>query len=803
MAWIRRLLVLLLVLAAGLGVLAGVYVQRTMPVTQGDLRVQGLRAPITISRDAHGIPTVQAQHDEDAVFGLGFVHAQDRLWQMATHQRIAAGRLAEAFGPTALEQDRFIRALGIRRAAQAQWENTRGEVRELLEAYSAGVNAFLSDHLRARPPEFLVLRIQPEPWTPVDTLSWMLMMAWDLGGNWTSEVLRMRLAASLPLERIESLLPPYPGEQPLPVADYGALYRDLGLQSDAVTQALTQLAAGAPPSGVEGVGSNNWVVAGSHTASGRPLLANDTHLRLTTPSLWYAARLMSPGLHVAGATIPGLPFIVLGQNRHVAWGFTNTGPDVQDLYLEQIDPADPERYRTPEGWERFERFEEVIRVRGEPDVRMTTRRTRHGPVISDAAHASLRGLGGNGYALALRWSALEADNTTLAAALAFNRATDVASFVEATRLYHAPMQNIVMADAQGRIGFVAAGRVPERRPDNDLQGLVPAPGWMARYDWAGYLDPLATPREFNPVRGWIATANHRIHGPDYPHFLTSEWHLPYRAQRIELLLAEKRQHSVESLRAIQSDVVSLAARSLLPALRSARPTHALGAQALALLRDFDGTMSAHGAAPLIYAAWARSLTRAVFADDVGEALYDSLGGNRDFRAGLEGVLARNDASWCDDRRTDLLETCQMQIDSAMDTALTELVLLYGDDLSQWRWGDAHVARSQHRPFSRVSWLAPWFEVRVPSGGDTYTVNTGRYSTRGSAAYVNEHAATLRAIYDLGDPSNSGIMHTTGQSGLVFSEHYRSFARRWMEAGLVSLWAGGSAAPSVLTLQPVR
>ncbi len=460
------------------------------------------------------------------MFGLGFVHAQDRLWQLETHRRIGAGRLAEAFGAPALETDRFLRALGVRRAAAAQWAKASPEVRAAIVAYTAGVNALLQSGTQKRPAEFVVLGLQPEPWTPEDSLAWAIMMAWDLGGNWSTELLRMRLALKLPVARIDELLPPYPGEKPLATADYAALFRGLRSTAGSASRRCSPRRRPASKASAPTTGS----CTARTPTTGKPLLANDPHLKLSAPALWYFARLEAPGLKVAGATMPGLPFVVLGQNEHVAWGFTNTGPDVQDLYLERIKPDDAGRYQTPDGWAAFETAEEVIKVKGAADVAVRVRSTRHGPVISDAGVAA--GLTGPAdkpaYALAMRWTALDADSTTLDAGLALARVRSVDEFVAASARYVAPMQNMVVADGDGHIGLVAAGRVPLRKPENDLKGQVPSPGWDASYDWAGFLEPQLTPREIDPARGWIATANQRIHAPDYPHYLTSEWALPYR-----------------------------------------------------------------------------------------------------------------------------------------------------------------------------------------------------------------------------------------------------------------------------------
>ncbi|HEV7912691.1 MAG TPA: penicillin acylase family protein, partial [Albitalea sp.] len=354
MKWLRRVawvVLLLLLVAAATG---WIYVRRVLPQTEGSLRLAGPAAEIRIERDADGIPTIRAQSIPDVLFGLGFVHAQDRLWQLETHRRIGSGRLAEAFGEAALDNDRFLRALGVKRTAAAQWANASPDAKAAIEAYTAGINAYLRDAMQARPPEFIALGLTPEPWTPQDSLAWAIMMAWDLGGNWTTELQRMRLSLALPVARINELLPPYPGDKPLIGTDYAALFRQLRVDGKLGQQALSA----APASGIEGIGSNNWVVAGSHTASGKPLLANDPHLKLSAPALWYFARLEAPGLKVAGATLPALPGVILGQNEHVAWGFTNTGPDVQDLYLERIKPDDAGRYQTPSGWASFDTVDE-------------------------------------------------------------------------------------------------------------------------------------------------------------------------------------------------------------------------------------------------------------------------------------------------------------------------------------------------------------------------------------------------------------------------------------------------------------
>jgi penicillin G amidase len=815
MKWLRRVLTLLLLVVVTAGGALWNYSRQVLPQTDGLVMVKGLpgetgSADIKIERDAQGIPTISAATPNEAMYGLGFVHAQDRLWQLETHRRIGSGRLAEAFGEAALDNDKFLRALGVKRAAAAQWAAASPEARAALLAYTAGINAYLQSAMKMRPPEFLMLGIQPEPWTPEDSMAWAIMMAWDLGGNWGTELLRMRLSLTMPVNRIDELIPPFPGnsgepaDKPLITTDYGALFKGLNVDGKLGQQALNF----APQSGVEGIGSNNWVVHGTHTTTGMPLLANDPHLKLSAPALWYFARLEAPGFKVAGATMPGLPFVVLGQNDNVAWGWTNTGPDVQDLYLERIKPDAPDQYQTPDGWAPFAAVNEVIKVKGKPDVTLVTRSTRHGPVISDASsYDGLLGPAGKPtYTLALRWTALDPDPSTLDAGLAFNRASSVPDFIRASASYLAPMQNMVVADKAGHIAMVAAGRVPVRKPENDLKGQVPSPGWDAKYDWDGFVAADQTPREINPERGYIATANQRIHTLSYPHYLTNEWAVPYRMQRIEQLLGAKPRHSMDDMRGMQSDVVSLATKRLLLFAVKAKSAHPLATAAAAQLSAFDGTMAGDKAAPLIFYAWVRHLTKGVFADELGPVMWERTVGGRSYRDALEGVLERNDAWWCDDKTTaDVKETCDQQIDNAFTAALSELQAQHGSDVSRWRWDAAHIARSEHRPFSKVKPLAKLFELRTPVGGDTYTVNVGRVGLKPDATtgelYLDEHGPSLRAVYDLGEPANSRFMHSTGQSGILFSPLYRSFVAPWAQVDYVPVW--GAAAVNTLVLKVQR
>jgi penicillin amidase len=741
------------------------YLRQSLPRSEGELRLAGVSAPVDIVRDRYGVPHIYAASAEDASFALGYVHAQDRLWQMEMNRRIAAGRLSEVVGPGGLETDRFLRTLGVRRAAEENLRALEAETRRLLDAYAAGVNAFIASD-PVLPPEFWLTRVRPEPWSPVDSVAWMKMMAWDLGGNWRSELLRMRLARSLSMDRIHEFLPPYPGELAPEIADLRELYGSL--EREAV-----RLAGFFP--GNEGNGSNNWVVSGERSASGKPLLANDPHLGLTAPAVWYFAHLTAPGMNVIGATLPGVPAVVLGHNQHIAWGFTNTGPDVQDLYIEKLDAAGG--YITPEVPRAFQIVEETIQVKDAPAEKLRVRISRHGPVISDVSRQALD-LAPRGYVIAFAWTALAADDRTAQAALKIARARDWDGFLAAARDFHTPQQNMVYADVKGNIGFVAAGRVPVRKPGNDLKGLAPAPGWLAKYDWDGYLAFDALPRSYNPADGAVVTANHRITPPGYPHLITSEWQPPYRADRIGELLGASPKHTVSSFARIQADVVSLAMRELLPALLKTRPRSDEAKRALALLAGWDASMLAGRPEPLIAWAWWRELTRALYADELGDAFRANWSSRAQFVANvLSGE--RGHARWCDDVRTPAVENCEEILALSLEAALADLRRRYGGDATRWRWGEAHVARHEHRPFGRQPLLARLFDIRVPSPGDTYTVNVGRNNLNDDAEpFANRHAASLRAIYDLADLEKSLFIHSGGQSGNVLSDHYAAFSEAW-------------------------
>ena len=795
MKWIFRLAIAVLALALLCVAAAYAYLRLSLPKVEGEIKLAGLSAPVEVQRDRYGIPHISAQTLEDAVYGLGFAHAQDRLWQMEMNRRIAAGRMAEILGPGALETDRFLRTLGVRRAAQANLRQLDPETRKLLDAYAAGVNAFLATG-PVLPIEFWLTGAHPEPWTPLDSAAWIKMMAWDLGGNWRNELLRMRLSKTLALARIHQFVSPYPGEPPPQIADLKSLYAPLEQGGVQLAEQAEQLLAYAPGAQQGALGSNNWAVAGSRSATGKPLLANDPHLGLSAPPVWYFAHLSAPGVNVIGATLPGVPAIVLGRNDRIAWGFTNTGPDVQDLYIEKLDSSGG--YLTPDGPRAFTRIEETIKVMGAADEKLQIRISRHGPVISDVSRVA-QAEAPRGYVLAFSWTALAEDDRTLQAAHRIARARDWPEFLAAARDFHVPQQNMVYADVDGNIGFIAAGRVPLRMPENDLKGLAPAPGWEARYDWAGWVPFEELPQTYNPPSGLLWSANEKITPPGYAHSISSEWAPPYRANRIAELLEATPRHSVASFARMQSDVVSLPMRQALPRLLETQPRSTEARSALDSLRQWDGTMAANRPEPLIAWAWWREFTRSLYSDELANVFRPQWGPRAVF---VSNVLARADdhERWCDDVRTPAVETCAELLAASLEKALADLRMRYGNDPSAWRWGAAHFARHEHRPFGSQPWLAYWFDIRVPTPGDAYTVNAGRLDFFDEQRpFANRHAASLRAIYDLADLQKSVFIHSGGQSGNVLSPHYAAFTEAWAKGEYVPM----VSTRNVLDAQPHR
>ncbi len=753
------------------------------PKRDGRQVVGGLQAPVEIKRDRWGIPHLYAECIPDLFFGQGWVHAQDRLWQMEFNRRVVAGRLAEVLGPVAVPLDRWMRTLTMRRVAEAEASLLNAETRAVLEAYAAGVNAGMAHS--PLPVEFTLLRHQPEPWTVADTLGWIKMMSWALSVNWETELLRAQLVARLGAERAAELEPPYFDRWPC-VIPAGVDYTAIGVSALERSQAARSFTG--PPAGA-GLGSNNWAVAGWRTASGHPLLANDMHLPMTAPAIWYENHLAGGGLNVTGVTFPGIPGVVAGHNGHVAWGFTNGFPDVQDLYMEHLRREDGRVLAEYNGtWYAAELLHEAIHVKGGATVVEEVIVTRHGPIINRLAPD----LAGE-QPLALRWTSFEPD-TMMQGVLEMNRARNCQELRQALRHWAAPVQNVVYADVEGNIAYSFPGRMPIRAKGD---GRMPVPGWTDEYEWVGYIPFEQLPHLYNPPQGYIATANNRVLDDDaYPYYLGRETTMGDRAQRIVELIESRSQIDIPFIRRMQFDQVSPSARVIARHLGQLTPDDPELAAVAGLMRGWDGALLADSPAAAVYQVFIRRIIRLMLSSKLGDGdkrqpagadlaeryagrgptpvlAERSMFGERSLEW-LQHTLADPHAHWFDlgqgETRDDVLRLALL---GTVEYLKAEL----GPAMSDWAWGKLHKLTYRHN-LGGVKLLERLFNRGpYPLGGDGTTL----WATTSNAHDLNTDdivGPPFRMIVDLGDVRNSLGLLAPGQSGRPGERHYDDQAQAW-------------------------
>lgn len=764
---------LIVLLPLSLIAVAGILWLRTsLPGLSEHITLPGIESSVEIVHDSNGIPHIIAGSTGDAYRALGFIHARDRLFQMDFMRRLGAGRLSEVTGRPTLQLDKTMRTLGLYRLATETVRRMPPNAQAALEAYAAGVNAFLASRSGALPPEFVVLRYQPEQWTPADSLVWGRLMAMRLTGNWRTEALRAALAGRLSTDQIADLWPQGNGITPATLA---------GTLTEADTARLAEQVLDGVPDWLRQVSaSNSWLISGSKTHTGKPVLANDPHLGYRAPGLWYLARISAPGLDVTGATVPGVPFHILGHNRRIAWGFTTTDSDTQDLFVERLDKDHPGHYLTPEGSAPFDTRQETIGIKDAPAESLTVRATRHGPVISDI-YSNLTKVAGENHVIALAASSLRADDLTPLALYGFNRAQDWRAFRDAARNFHAPQQNISYADTDGNIGFIAPGRVPIRRAG---QGRRPVPGWTGAFDWTGFIPFDGLPQTYNPASGQIVNANHRIVPRSYAWYLTDDWSAPYRARRINAALGTADPHTLAHSMRLQTDTLSLAARDLLPVLLENLDARTeKRRRAAVLLKAWDGYMSREAAAPLVYSAWLAAVNRSLYADELGPLFPRYFG----LRPRVVLHILNTRAAWCNDVTTAHTETCREIVSSALDTAISSLEDKHGGDMNAWRWGDAHKAVFSHPLFGRIPVAKLLSDIRIEADGGPYTVSRAQSRVGNSKApFASVHGPGYRAVYDLSDLANSRFATATGQSGNPLSPLYANTTRNWRDGKYIKI-----------------
>lgn len=815
------LAVVVVLALVGTSLVSALVVRRPLPDVQGTQTLTGLGADVEVLRDARGVPTIVAESPHDLFLAQGYVSAQDRFFEMDYRRHVASGRLAELVGAeeAAIEADRVIRTLGWRRVAEQEWPLLSPETRAHLQSYADGVNAYLE----GRDPgeiamEYTVLGLRvpqrtPQEWDPVDSLVWLKAMAWDLRANYDRELSRAQTYRFVQdVARVEELFPPYPQDRNLPIVsasdvmtDTAVATADVGLDLDdtdlQAALAAADRALAAVPHLVgegDGVGSNSWVVAGEHTASGKPLLANDPHLGISAPGIWSQVGLRCADVDdtcpfdVTGFALAGLPGVVIGHNGSLAWGLTNMGADVTDFFLERVEDGE---VVVDGGREPLDVRTETIEVAGGDDVELEVRTTRHGPIVSDVLELPdvqrapvPDDAPGLRFEVALAWTALTPGRTG-DAIFAMMTATDADDVAAAAAILDVPAQNIVFATTDGHIGYQAPGRVPLRGAvagPVPSDGTWPRPGWDSRYDWQGWVDPASMPRVLDPAEGFVVAANQAVTPVGVGPFLAEDTDYGYRSQRIRDLLTERIAEGealdVDAMAELQGDERSAYAEALVPVLLQVRVDDAFDRQGQDLLRDWDLVMSADSAAAMYFAAvWAQVL-ELTFADDLPEG--HSPSGDSRWLEVVRGMLDDPTSPWWDDRSTPgVVEGRDDVLARALTSARRQLTAQISSRTADWEWGLLHTAAPEHpvlggegAPALLHRWVNP--TPQHVGGGSSVVNATGWDASTGS--YTVTSAPSMRMVVDLGDLDSSTWVNLTGTSGHPASRHYADQLEAWAQ-----------------------
>jgi penicillin G amidase len=787
--WLMRLATLLIVLT--LVAVVGIYwlASRSLPEYDDTVVVPNLRAEVEIVRDNANVPHIFGQNDQDVFYGLGFAHAQDRLWQMITMRRTVQGRLSEVFGPATIDIDRLLRRLDLYPLAVRSVDTLDPKTRAALEAYSAGVNARLdqinTEALGRGAPEMLMFDVPVAPWRPADSLAMTKLMALQLSGHLDAEVKRARTSLALPdQKRLLDILPDAPGSGIAALPEYAAL----------VPGKLPQFAENIPldpnplspfkPFDLAGA-SNAWAAARDRSASGGTLIANDPHLGFTAPSIWYLARLELQSGGVIGGTIPGLPVVLTGRSAALGWGITSSYADDQDVYVEELNPDNPEEYRTPNGFKPFTKRASIITVKDADPITLTLRWTDNGPVLP-GRHYNLAAITPPGHVATVSWTALSPTDTSLAAAMALMEAKSVEAGLAATADYIAPSQNLTLVDAD-TIALKTIGALPARDPAHQSQGRMPTVGWNAANRWQGVLPYASNPEFVAPLGGILGNTNNKTLDRPFPNHVSFLWGDTQRIQRWRNLMQRRQVHTRDSFIEAQLDTVSFTARTLLPLIgaelwftgeAAAEGTAARQRErALILLAGWSGEMNEHLPEPLIYAAWLRALQDRLIQDELGPLAeefdhVEPLFIERVFRD-VDGA-----AVWCDVLQSAPVETCPDMARLALDDALIWINETWGSQLESLRWGDAHQATHDHPTLGEVPILRYFVNIRQSTSGGDNTLLRGRTKGTSPDPFFNVHGAGYRGVYDFADPDSSVFITSTGQSGHFLSRYYDNLAQLW-------------------------
>jgi penicillin amidase len=783
-------------------------ITKSFPQTTGVISVGGLSTPVQIYRDQLGVPHIFAQNDEDLMFGVGFVHAQDRLWQMELSRRAGEGRLSEAFGDRTLSFDRMFRTIGFKRLAEKLEKHLHPESQRLLLAYTRGVNSFISTQKGKLPVEFDILGITPEPWTIEDCLVIVRLEAWELTMSWWIDLTLADLSNKLG-EKAKEILPTYPENGPIIIpAPPGKKYPFASIDLREINLDYREFF------GIEGTGfgSNSWAVDGAKSITGKPILANDPHLTLTAPSRWYEIHVFGGSFDAAGVSIPGVPGIVVGRNPHIAWGLTNGMIDDADFYVEQMDSLHPNQYFFDGKWHDLVSWDEEIPIRGGSPDTLSIRETHRGPIVSDIhsfpmfEYEMYKTEYERKFPLSLRWTGYEMSDEAQAM-FQINRATNWKEFQDGLQEFTVPGQNFIYADDQGNIGYWLAARVPIRRQSKPT---TLSPGWTKDYEWTGFIPFQNLPHVYNPSDHYIATANNKIVNDSYPYYLTNLWEPPSRIIRIKELLNERGTCSVEDFRWMQKDLVSPHARELVPyilhAFEGAEHSNDQVKKALTYLRNWDYDFRKEDVATSIFNVFFVKLLHNTYQDEMGDELFNNylLLANVSYRV-TSRLLHDSTSVWFDDVRTPERETRDDIIRKSLLDAIAELRSRLGDELKTWQWEKIHQVTFEHTlgrvpPLGRVFNIGPF-----PTGGAGTTINSGEYNL--TRPYKQLVGSSMRQIVDLSDSTSLLLIITSGESGQPLNRHYDDQTQLWLNGEYHRLLMARSdierASFDLLTLRPAE
>jgi len=785
--WLLRLVSLLIFLVVGTIGLAYYFASRSLPEYDAQSTALGLTAPVEIVRDNANVPHIFGENDEDVYFALGYAHAQDRLWQMTMLRRTVQGRLSELFGERTLGIDKVVRRFDLYNLAVASVTVQDAETTAALEAYSAGVNAWLAEvnkgSLGRGAPEMWLFNQAIAPWQPADSVAILKLLSLQLSGHLQSEVLRARTSLMIEPARLADILPDDQSTGIAALPSYASLVPDLPRYTP-----NTRMAYGGInpiPSPELAGASNAWAASPSRSATGSTLLANDPHLELTAPTIWYLARLELKSGGVIGGTIPGVPALMSGRSADLGWGITSSYLDDQDVYLEELNPENANEYRTENGWAKFRTRESIINIKDAPAVTLKLLWSQNGPIMP-AAQYDLGAVTPEGHVAAISWTALSDKDTTMSAAMAIAHAHTVQEAIKAGENYIAPSQNLTLAD-RNQIAMKTIGAMPARDPNSQSQGRLPSYGYIAANRWKGRLPYADNPEFINPVGGILGNTNNKMIDRPFPNHVAFQWGDTQRINRWWRLMQSRAVHTRESFIETQLDTVSYTARSLLPligadlwftgeAVTDGTPERRRQ-QALALLAAWNGEMNEHLPEPLLYAAWVRALQHRLIQDEMGPLTGEFTHVNPDF---IERVF--NDVEgasvWCDVLQSAPVETCTDISRLALDDALLWISENVGNDVTALRWGDLHQATNDH-PVLGTAPILNWFlNIRQSTSGGDNTLQRGRTSGEGLNPYLNVHAAGYRGVYDFADPDSSVFVTATGQSGHPLSRYYDNLGEMW-------------------------